>query len=89
MRQVYSSPDIGDAWKVLALLESNGIAGQVLNQHINMLGGLTFAATPNAWPSVVIFDNDRFEEAKSLIAAYEKPKSTPGSKVSSSRRRRK
>ncbi len=72
MIQVYSSPDLNDAYAVKDLLEENGISTHIFNENVNQLPGALFRATPDAWPAVHIDDESRFHEAKVLIQTFEK-----------------
>jgi len=72
MIQVYSSPDLNDAYAVKDLLEENGMSAHIFNENVSRLPGALFRATPDAWPAVHIADESRFHEAKVLILAFEK-----------------
>jgi hypothetical protein len=72
MIQVFSSPDLSDAYAVKDLLEEHGIAAHVFNENVSRMPGAFFRATPDVWPSVHIADDNRLREAKVLIQTFEK-----------------
>lgn len=68
MKRVYTAAHLPDAQMLVHTLESHGVSARVLNESLQ--GGV--GELPHIWPEVWIDDERDWEEARSLVRAFDR-----------------
>ena len=70
MKKVYIARDIAEAYYVKGLVESQGIACELINENLFSLRG-ELPMTEETAPTLYLIDESQFEAAREIIADYE------------------
>ncbi|RMF93667.1 MAG: DUF2007 domain-containing protein [Candidatus Schekmanbacteria bacterium] len=75
MKKVYSSPNFSLAALFKGILEENGIACIMKNEHIANLGGEV--PTNECWPEVWVLNDEDFDKAVEIISKQKQDRFLP------------
>lgn len=68
MKRVFTAPTITEAYLIKGILENEGIAAFVKNEHLSGLAGeIPFM---ESWPEVWIIDDEKSDLAVAMITRY-------------------
>ncbi|MCI5141167.1 MAG: DUF2007 domain-containing protein [Candidatus Electrothrix sp. ATG1] len=70
MVKIYTAQHVAEAHLIKGLVEAQGIPCEVMNENLSSLRG-ELPMTDETAPTLCIFDESQFEEARAIIAEYE------------------